>query len=88
MEKTYERHDIENTPFSAMKCVEEEKVMITLGNKIIISKEFNTIEEATNYVKGVEELPWELILNASSCFTEFILKAKKEEETQINNNKN
>lgn len=71
MEKTFERHDIDDTPFSVITTVEDSECRITIANNIVSRKIFKTKEEAIKYVK---KRPWELILNTTALFTEFAIK--------------
>lgn len=62
---------IEGTPFNSVKI--NEKFAITLG-KNVLKLGFETREDAEKYVQG---LPWEIILMAAACYTEFVTKHKE-----------
>lgn len=85
MEKTIERQDIENTPFSAIHFVEEDHWQIAIANQIITTKKFKNKEDLEKYVRGVNEIPWELILNATSLFTTYCIEHKDVIKTNSNN---
>lgn len=73
-----QRKDIEGTPFSMIVCKDD--IKIALGNEIIITKTFKNEEEAKNYVYGQTEMPWELILNATTCFMQYIIEQQNIKE--------
>ena len=62
---------IEGTPFNSVEI--NEKFAITLGNNIL-KLGFETREEAEKYVQG---LPWDVILMAAACYTDYSIKNKK-----------
>jgi hypothetical protein len=62
---------IEGTPFNSVEI--NEKFAITLG-KNVLKFGFETREDAEKYVQG---LPWEIILIAAACYTEFVTKHKE-----------
>lgn len=62
---------IEGTPFSSVEI--NEKFAITFG-KNILKLGFETREEAEKYV---QDLPWDIILMAAACYTEFVTENKK-----------
>lgn len=80
-ERTYERHDVENTPFSIIKELPEGKCRITIGNNIMSEKEFNSISEAKLYI---DEKPWKLLLNSMALMAEnvILLNNKQIEQTR------
>lgn len=47
------------------------KYLIALTNKIVSKQQFNTLEEARNYVQSK---PWELILNATAVMMNYLQK--------------
>lgn len=62
---------IEGTPFNTVEI--NGKFAITFG-KNVLKLGFETREEAEKYVQGP---PWEVILMAAACYTEFVTKNKK-----------
>lgn len=62
---------IEGTPFNSVEI--NEKFAIILGNNVLKTG-FETREDAEKNVQG---LPWEIILMATACYTEFVIKNKK-----------
>lgn len=62
---------IEGTPFNSVEI--DGKFAITLG-KNVLKLGFETREDAEKYVQG---LPWEIILMAAACYTEFVTKHKE-----------
>lgn len=85
METTIERQDIENTPFSAIHFVEEDNWQIAIANQIITTEKFKNKEDLVKYVKGTDEIPWELIMNATSFFTTYCIKQEEKIKTNSNN---
>lgn len=69
-EPIYERHDIENTPFSIITEVNSQKHRIAIGNNLMCEKAFDSMNEATMYVN---EKPWELILNTTALIATNII---------------
>ena len=62
---------IEGTPFNSAEI--NEKFAIILGGNLL-KLGFETREDAEKYVQG---LPWDVILMAAACYTEFTTKNKK-----------
>lgn len=58
------------------KNVEEEKYIICIKDELASRKEFNTKEEAEQYI---DSKPWELIFNLS-VYTIQVLKTMKDEK--------
>lgn len=55
------------------------KYRITIGNNLISSKEFNTIEETEKYI---ESKPYEILINSACLFANIQTEAQNEKETQ------
>lgn len=81
--KEISRHDIQETPFSAIVDNESGETRVALANQIILRDSFKTEAEAADYVKGKFGTPWELIMNTISICVEYTLKAM--EESKKNN---
>lgn len=62
---------INEAPFNIVENKGE--ILITIGNDVL--KKCETVEEAVKYI---ESKPWELILNATAIYVEYINKVKKE----------
>lgn len=82
---TFERKDIKNTPFSAMHNVDTERWVISLGNNQITDQEFTDFESLEMYVRGLEEIPWTLIFNATACFIDYLNNERKNTSTNTKN---
>lgn len=66
---------INNAPFNIIE--HKGDILITIGNDVLSKQE--TVEKAVEYI---ESKPWELILNATAIYTEYIEKIKKEKEVR------
>lgn len=66
---------INNAPFNIVE--HKGDILITIGNDVLSKQE--TVEKAVEYI---ESKPWELILNATAIYTEYIEKLKKEQEVR------
>lgn len=80
-EKTYERHDVENTPFSIVKELPSGICKITVGKFIMCDRDFINIETAEGYIK---QKPWDLIFNCMSLIAENINNIKNNQNSQSN----
>lgn len=77
----FERHDVENTPFSIVKETNTGKCKITCGMQVMSEKEFESENEALAYIKTQ---PWELIVSIaalmSNNITNYIINQQKTQE--------
>lgn len=62
---------INDAPFNIIE--HNGDILITIGNDVL--KRCETVEEAVKYI---EAKPWELILNASAIYIEYVNKINKE----------
>lgn len=63
---------INEAPFNIVQHKGE--ILITIGNEVLGKKE--TIEDAVKYI---ESKPWDLILNATAIYTEYIKEYKNKQ---------
>lgn len=80
-EKTYERHDVENTPFSIVKELPSGICKITIGKFVMSERNFINIETAEGYIKTK---PWELIYNCMALIADNITTIKNNQNSQSN----
>ena len=66
---------INDAPFNIIENKGE--ILITIGNDVL--KKCETVEDAVKYI---ESKPWELILNATAIYVEYINKMKKEDKDE------
>lgn len=66
---------INEAPFNFVE--KDDEIMITIGTEVL--KKCETMEEAVKYV---ETKPWDLILNATAIYVEYINKIKEERRTE------
>lgn len=71
--KLIDYHEVENTPFTVVKK-EDGKCIIVLGSQQVSSRVFDSKDQAIIYI---EQKPWELILIASSVFTNKVINNQK-----------
>lgn len=64
---------INDAPFNIIEHNEE--ILITIGNDVL--KKCETVEDAVEYI---EAKPWDLILNATAIYMEYVQKIKNEKE--------
>lgn len=70
-------YSYKNTPFCIADPEGNEKWVITIGNEIVSSKEFQTKEEAVLYLR---KKPWDIILTAAVIITQKIIDKEAKEE--------
>ena len=70
-EPNFERHDIDNTPFSIIKETNTGKCKITIANYLMYDGEFENEIQAKEYI---EAKPWDLILNTTYMLITNIVK--------------
>lgn len=51
---------VENTPFTVIELESEKKFILTVGKQIASNKQFDSIEEAEEYINKWD---WDLIIN-------------------------
>lgn len=80
-------HATENSPFTVLQR-DDEKYLLSLGNQIVSELEFDSVDNAKEYVN---EKSWELIMNSVVYLINYICKLQEnnpmgtleEEETDV-----
>lgn len=70
-EKTFERHDVENSPFSLIVNAKDGKCKITCGMQLMSEREFESTMHAIEYINAK---PWELIVSTAAIMAHNIYK--------------
>lgn len=73
-----ETHMVEGTPFTVLKT-DDEKMIIAMGTQIMTEVEFNTYEEATDYIK---EKPWDLLASVVLVLCNHLIQTKEAANVQ------
>ncbi len=68
-----EVHQIENSPYTAVKI--DEMYNIALADQIVTNRKFETIEEAKNYV---DSKPYDILFNGIATYMEKLIEIKKQ----------
>lgn len=66
-------HATENSPFTILQT-DEGKYLLSLGNQVVSELEFDTVDNAKEYVN---EKSWELIMNSVVYLINYICKLQE-----------
>ena len=80
-QKTFERHDVEGTPFSIIKEVNTGQCKVAIGTNLMTNTIFTEESAARKYIY---KKPWELILNTLSLMCINIVNELFNEKQQNN----